>query len=48
MQHLKKYLINNTAKARKTHIKELSKDFLRDLHNIKILNENKHIRKNVS
>ena len=45
MQHLKYSLINNTPKARETRIMELNKDFLRDLHNGKISNENEYISK---
>ena len=45
MQHLKNSLINNTPKARESRIMELNKDFLRDLHNGMILNENEYIRK---
>ena len=48
MQYLKNALINNTPKARETHIMELNKEFLIDLHNRKIINKNEYIKKNVS
>ena len=45
MQYLKNALINNTPKARETHIMELNKEFLIDIHNRKIINKNEYIKK---
>ena len=45
MNHLKECLHKNTPKALKTRYKELTKDFLNDLHNGRVSNEYDYIEK---
>jgi len=45
MNHLKKCLHKNTPKAKETCYKELTQDFLNDLHNGRVSNEDDYIEK---